>query len=174
MVASGLPQRNGQRHAAEIANMALDILSAVGSFHMRHMPAVPVRIRIGLHSGEPPARAGSSPSARLRIPGQEGAGACRGATFACRRSGAMRGAVAIRVRLGVFPWGSRWRLWGAKLPLGPRRHPAASSSPGPSSPPTPRLRRPVRGGRGGPHHAAVLPVRGHGQHRLAHGVHGAA
>ncbi|EPQ15498.1 Guanylyl cyclase GC-E [Myotis brandtii] len=28
MVASGLPQRNGQRHAAEIANMALDILSA--------------------------------------------------------------------------------------------------------------------------------------------------
>ncbi|XP_014645019.1 PREDICTED: retinal guanylyl cyclase 1 [Ceratotherium simum simum] len=51
MVASGLPQRNGQRHAAEIANMALDILSAVGSFRMRHMPEVPVRIRIGLHSG---------------------------------------------------------------------------------------------------------------------------
>lgn len=53
MVASGLPQRNGQRHAAEIANMALDILSAVGSFRMRHMPEVPVRIRIGLHSGKP-------------------------------------------------------------------------------------------------------------------------
>ncbi|XP_073903027.1 retinal guanylyl cyclase 1 [Castor canadensis] len=51
MVASGLPQRNGQRHAAEIANMSLDILSAVGSFSMRHMPEVPVRIRIGLHSG---------------------------------------------------------------------------------------------------------------------------
>ncbi|XP_055970778.1 retinal guanylyl cyclase 1 [Sorex fumeus] len=51
MVASGLPQRNGQRHAAEIANMALDILSAVGSFRMRHMPEVPIRIRIGLHSG---------------------------------------------------------------------------------------------------------------------------
>ncbi|CAK6437691.1 unnamed protein product [Pipistrellus nathusii] len=51
MVASGLPQRNGQRHAAEIASMALDILSAVGSFRMRHMPEVPVRIRIGLHSG---------------------------------------------------------------------------------------------------------------------------
>ena len=69
MVASGLPQRNGQRHAAEIANMALDILSAVGSFRMRHMPEVPVRIRIGLHSGNsraplrvPPARA------RLHIP----------------------------------------------------------------------------------------------------------
>lgn len=52
MVASGLPQRNGQRHAAEIANMSLDILSAVGSFRMRHMPEVPVRIRIGLHSGK--------------------------------------------------------------------------------------------------------------------------
>uniref|UniRef100_A0A5F8A6Q2 Guanylate cyclase n=1 Tax=Macaca mulatta TaxID=9544 RepID=A0A5F8A6Q2_MACMU len=51
MVASGLPQRNGQRHAAEIANMSLDILSAVGTFRMRHMPEVPVRIRIGLHSG---------------------------------------------------------------------------------------------------------------------------
>ncbi|XP_043913219.1 retinal guanylyl cyclase 2 [Protopterus annectens] len=51
MVASGLPKRNGNRHAAEIANMALDILSSVGSFKMRHMPDIPVRIRIGLHSG---------------------------------------------------------------------------------------------------------------------------
>ncbi|XP_043560913.1 retinal guanylyl cyclase 2-like isoform X2 [Chiloscyllium plagiosum] len=51
MVVSGLPTRNGNRHAAEIANMSLDILSAVGTFKMRHMPDVPVRIRIGLHSG---------------------------------------------------------------------------------------------------------------------------
>ncbi|XP_069468726.1 retinal guanylyl cyclase 2 isoform X2 [Ambystoma mexicanum] len=51
MVASGLPNRNGNRHAAEIANMSLDILSSVGSFKMRHMPDIPVRIRIGLHSG---------------------------------------------------------------------------------------------------------------------------
>ncbi|XP_074479342.1 retinal guanylyl cyclase 2 [Sebastes fasciatus] len=51
MVASGLPVPNDNRHAAEIANMALDILSAVGTFKMRHMPDVPVRIRIGLHSG---------------------------------------------------------------------------------------------------------------------------
>eukprot|EP00062_Callorhinchus_milii_P001182 gi/632936239/ref/XP_007893106.1/ PREDICTED: retinal guanylyl cyclase 2 [Callorhinchus milii] len=51
MVASGLPTRNGNRHTAEIANMSLDILSAVGTFKMRHMPDVPVRIRIGLHSG---------------------------------------------------------------------------------------------------------------------------
>ncbi|XP_043539403.1 retinal guanylyl cyclase 2-like isoform X1 [Chiloscyllium plagiosum] len=51
MVASGLPTRNGDRHAAEIANMSLDILSSIGTFKMRHMPEVPVRIRVGLHSG---------------------------------------------------------------------------------------------------------------------------
>ncbi|KAK1899961.1 Retinal guanylyl cyclase 2 [Dissostichus eleginoides] len=51
MVASGLPKRNGNKHAAEIANMSLNILSSVGTFHMRHMPNVPVRIRIGIHSG---------------------------------------------------------------------------------------------------------------------------
>uniref|UniRef100_UPI0037E743A5 retinal guanylyl cyclase 2 n=1 Tax=Semicossyphus pulcher TaxID=241346 RepID=UPI0037E743A5 len=51
MVASGVPVPNEDRHAAEIANMALDILSAVGTFKMRHMPDVPVRIRIGLHTG---------------------------------------------------------------------------------------------------------------------------
>lgn len=53
MVASGLPKRNGNKHAAEIANMSLNILSSVGTFHMRHMPDVPVRIRIGIHSGKP-------------------------------------------------------------------------------------------------------------------------
>ncbi|XP_061565670.1 retinal guanylyl cyclase 2 isoform X2 [Cololabis saira] len=51
MVASGIPILNGNRHAAEVANMSLDILSAVGTFKMRHMPDVPVRIRIGLHTG---------------------------------------------------------------------------------------------------------------------------
>ena len=52
MVASGLPKRNGNKHAAEIAHMSLNILSSVGTFRMRHMPDVPVRIRIGIHSGE--------------------------------------------------------------------------------------------------------------------------
>ncbi|KAG8522890.1 Olfactory guanylyl cyclase GC-D [Galemys pyrenaicus] len=50
MVASGLPRRNGSRHAAEIANMALDILSSVGDFRMRHAPDVPICVRAGLHS----------------------------------------------------------------------------------------------------------------------------
>lgn len=52
MVASGVPSRNGNRHAAEMANMCLDILHCIGTFKMRHMPDVKVRIRIGLHSGE--------------------------------------------------------------------------------------------------------------------------
>lgn len=52
MVASGVPNRNGTRHAAEMANMSLDILHCIGTFKMRHMPDLKVRIRIGLHSGE--------------------------------------------------------------------------------------------------------------------------
>ncbi|XP_007443714.1 retinal guanylyl cyclase 2, partial [Python bivittatus] len=51
MVASGLPKRNGHRHAAEIANMALDILSSVGAFKVKHIPNLPIKIRMGLHSG---------------------------------------------------------------------------------------------------------------------------
>uniref|UniRef100_A0A8C8A7Q9 Guanylate cyclase n=1 Tax=Oryzias sinensis TaxID=183150 RepID=A0A8C8A7Q9_9TELE len=51
MVASGVPTRNGNRHAAEIANMSLDILHCIGTFKARHMPDLKIRIRIGLHSG---------------------------------------------------------------------------------------------------------------------------
>uniref|UniRef100_A0A8D3AV80 Guanylate cyclase n=1 Tax=Scophthalmus maximus TaxID=52904 RepID=A0A8D3AV80_SCOMX len=51
MCASGVPTRNGNRHAAEMANMSLDILHCIGTFKMRHMPELRVRIRIGLHSG---------------------------------------------------------------------------------------------------------------------------
>ncbi|KAG7484851.1 hypothetical protein MATL_G00053690 [Megalops atlanticus] len=51
MVASGVPNRNGNRHAAEVSNMSLDILHCIGAFQMRHMPDLKVKIRIGLHSG---------------------------------------------------------------------------------------------------------------------------
>ncbi|XP_030630820.1 retinal guanylyl cyclase 2-like [Chanos chanos] len=51
MVASGVPNRNGNRHAAEVANMSLDILHCIGAFKMKHMPDVKIKIRIGLHSG---------------------------------------------------------------------------------------------------------------------------
>uniref|UniRef100_A0A8B9M338 Guanylate cyclase n=1 Tax=Accipiter nisus TaxID=211598 RepID=A0A8B9M338_9AVES len=51
MVVSGLPNRNGNRHAVDISMMALDILSFMGSFELRHLPGLPVWIRIGIHSG---------------------------------------------------------------------------------------------------------------------------
>ena len=51
MVVSGLPIENGINHAAEIATMALTLLHACGKFRIRHMPGVPLRLRIGLHSG---------------------------------------------------------------------------------------------------------------------------
>lgn len=51
MVASGLPNRNGNRHAVDIAHMALDILSFVGTYQLEHLPGIPLWIRIGVHSG---------------------------------------------------------------------------------------------------------------------------
>ncbi|XP_069033502.1 retinal guanylyl cyclase 2-like [Embiotoca jacksoni] len=51
MVASGIPNRNGNRHAAEVSNMSLDILHSIAEFKIKHMPEIKVKIRIGLHSG---------------------------------------------------------------------------------------------------------------------------
>lgn len=51
MVASGLPTRNGQRHAGEIANMSLDLLAAMTTFRIRHVPGQQLQLRIGVHSG---------------------------------------------------------------------------------------------------------------------------
>lgn len=51
MVASGLPKRNGDRHAVDIAHMALDILAFVGTYQLEHLPGIPLWIRIGVHSG---------------------------------------------------------------------------------------------------------------------------
>lgn len=51
MVASGLPRQNGNRHAVDICRMALDILEFIGTFQLRHLPGIPLWIRIGVHSG---------------------------------------------------------------------------------------------------------------------------
>ena len=51
MVVSGAPERNGHRHVAEIANMTLALLTDVKKFKIRHRPDLPLRIRIGLHTG---------------------------------------------------------------------------------------------------------------------------
>ncbi|XP_046809093.1 speract receptor isoform X2 [Lucilia cuprina] len=51
MVVSGLPIRNGDLHAAEIASMSLHLLSAVSEFKIRHRPHNKLLLRIGIHSG---------------------------------------------------------------------------------------------------------------------------
>ena len=51
MVASGLPIRNGDHHAAQIASLALHFLSEIRTFHIRHRPGETLKLRIGIHSG---------------------------------------------------------------------------------------------------------------------------
>lgn len=52
MVVSGLPKRNGDDHAKEIALMSLAILDAVKSFTIKHKPDTQLKVRIGIHSGD--------------------------------------------------------------------------------------------------------------------------
>lgn len=51
MVVSGLPERNENRHAGEIARMSLDLLSATETFKVRHKKDHKIQLRIGIHSG---------------------------------------------------------------------------------------------------------------------------
>ena len=51
MVVSGLPLRNGDNHAGEIASMSLHLLRAIKSFKIRHLPDEVLKLRIGIHSG---------------------------------------------------------------------------------------------------------------------------
>lgn len=51
MVASGLPVPNEVGYASELADMALDILSNVLTFKIRHRAEQQLRVRIGLHTG---------------------------------------------------------------------------------------------------------------------------
>uniref|UniRef100_A0A146MC20 Guanylate cyclase n=1 Tax=Lygus hesperus TaxID=30085 RepID=A0A146MC20_LYGHE len=51
MVVSGLPIRNGNRHAGEIASMSLDLLNAVKNYRVIHRPDETLQLRIGVHTG---------------------------------------------------------------------------------------------------------------------------
>ncbi len=46
-----MPLKNGDRHAGEIATVALNLLHHCGKFKIRHFPGIPLRLRIGIHSG---------------------------------------------------------------------------------------------------------------------------
>ncbi|XP_067133555.1 atrial natriuretic peptide receptor 1-like [Centruroides vittatus] len=51
MVVSGLPIRNGNEHAKEIALMSLSLLRAIRKFKVRHRSDRKLQVRIGIHSG---------------------------------------------------------------------------------------------------------------------------
>ncbi|XP_033100720.1 speract receptor-like [Anneissia japonica] len=51
MLASGLPVRNGKRHAGQIASTAWHLLQSITEFRVRHRPDQVLKLRIGIHSG---------------------------------------------------------------------------------------------------------------------------
>ncbi|XP_055350346.1 atrial natriuretic peptide receptor 1-like [Paramacrobiotus metropolitanus] len=51
MVASGLPVRNGNRHAYEIAMISLTIRKELNNFRIPHQPDDKLKLRIGMHCG---------------------------------------------------------------------------------------------------------------------------
>ncbi|KAG6452854.1 hypothetical protein O3G_MSEX007835 [Manduca sexta] len=51
MVVSGLPQRNGNRHASEIADMSLALVDSLRDARVPHRPADLLKIRAGVNTG---------------------------------------------------------------------------------------------------------------------------
>ncbi|VDK59348.1 unnamed protein product [Gongylonema pulchrum] len=51
MCVSGLPIRNGNQHAHDIAEMSFDFLESIKVFRVPHLPDERMQIRIGFHTG---------------------------------------------------------------------------------------------------------------------------
>ncbi|CAL1533556.1 unnamed protein product [Lymnaea stagnalis] len=51
MVASGVPIRNGDKHAEEIATMSIDLLTAIKQIQAPNVEDGKLKIRIGIHTG---------------------------------------------------------------------------------------------------------------------------
>ncbi|GAA6098013.1 atrial natriuretic peptide receptor 1 isoform X2 [Tachysurus ichikawai] len=51
MVVSGLPIRNGDEHAREVARMSLAVVQGMENFESVHVPQQRLKVRIGIHSG---------------------------------------------------------------------------------------------------------------------------
>jgi atrial natriuretic peptide receptor A len=52
MVASGLPERNGNRHCSEIAKLALDLHNSLPNLKIDHLPDTQLQLRIGINTGK--------------------------------------------------------------------------------------------------------------------------
>lgn len=52
MVVSGLPERNGTKHADQIARMALDLLKAVDELKLLQFYTGQLSVRIGINTGK--------------------------------------------------------------------------------------------------------------------------
>ena len=51
VVASGVPERNGNLHAGEIATAAIDMLCTIMTVEIPHLPDEKLLMRVGIHSG---------------------------------------------------------------------------------------------------------------------------
>ncbi|KJH42826.1 adenylate/guanylate cyclase catalytic domain protein [Dictyocaulus viviparus] len=51
LCASGVPVRNGNEHAKEVAEMSFELLRDIKEFRIPHLPNERVNIRVGLHTG---------------------------------------------------------------------------------------------------------------------------
>ncbi|XP_077978911.1 uncharacterized protein LOC144434333 [Glandiceps talaboti] len=51
MVVSGIPKKNDNKHAGEIATLSLDLKYHVSCLTIDHLPGVQMKLRIGIHSG---------------------------------------------------------------------------------------------------------------------------
>jgi len=51
MIASGVPDKNGDRHASIIASMSLDVMSTCSMFPIQHKPNERVQLRSSIHTG---------------------------------------------------------------------------------------------------------------------------
>ena len=51
LLASGVPVRNGDRHASEVCHLSLELLDTAGSISIPHIPQENLKLRIGIHTG---------------------------------------------------------------------------------------------------------------------------
>ena len=52
LVVSGLPEKNGNKHAGQIASMSLRLVAYLKDFTISHLQGQTLQFRIGIHSGK--------------------------------------------------------------------------------------------------------------------------